>query len=327
MATAADQLVRPQLLQRRQKLGEVIARVEEKTDLLRLLEEVDAALKRLDDGSYGLCGGCHEPIEQERLMADPVIRFCLDCLTPYEQSSLEQDLGLASQVQTHLLPQHHIEFAGWEVSYHFEPAGPVSGDYFDFIEGKENQVLHFFLGDVSGKGVAASMLMTQLHAMFRSLIALDLPLHELTGRVNRLFCQSTMSRHYATLVSGKAHSSGIIELCNAGHCLPLLARGGAVKSLELTHLPIGLFCAGDYRVQELELSAGDTLLLYTDGLTEARNAADVEYGAGRLVEWLERDQSLSPSELANACLDDLDNFLSGLPKTDDVTIVAIRRLE
>jgi sigma-B regulation protein RsbU (phosphoserine phosphatase) len=100
-----------------------------------------------------------------------------------------------------------------------------------------------------------------------------------------------------------------------------------VKSLELTHLPIGLFCVGDYPVQELELSAGDTILLYTDGLTEARNAADVEYDAGRLVELLERYQSLSPSELAKACLDDLDNFLSGLPKTDDVTIVALRRLE
>lgn len=326
MATAGDQLFRPQLLQRRQSLGEAIARAEEKTDLLRLLEEVDAALKRLDDGSYGLCEGCHEPVEQERLMVDPVIRFCLDCLTPYEQSALEQDLGLASQVQTHLLPQRHIEFAGWEVSYHFEPAGPVSGDYFDFIKGGQDQVFYFFLGDVSGKGVAASMLMTQLHAMFRSLIALELPLHELTGRVNRLFCQSTMSRHYATLVSGKAYSSGTIELCNAGHCLPLLARRGAVTSLEQTHLPIGLFCVGDYQVQKLELSAGDTLLLYTDGLTEASNDAAIEYDATRLVELLERCQSLSPSELAKACLDDLDIFLSGQPKKDDVTIVVLRRL-
>lgn len=327
MATPGDQLVRPQLLERRQKLGEAISRFEEKTDLLRLLEEVDAALKRLDDGSYGLCEGCHESVEQERLMADPVLRFCLDCLTPYEQSALEQDLGLASQIQTSLLPDPHIEFAGWEVSYHFEPAGPVSGDYFDFVKCEQDRDLYFFLGDVSGKGVAASMLMTQLHGMFRSLIPLALPLSELTGRVNRLFCESTMSGHYATLVSGRAHSSGTIELCNAGHCLPLLVRDGSVTRLDLTHLPIGLFCIGDYSAQRLEFSHGDTLLLYTDGLTEARDASDVEYEVGRLVEVLGRYRSLSPPELVGACLDDLDAFLLGAPKTDDVTIVAIRRVK
>jgi len=327
VVTPGEHLVRPQLLQRRQKLGEAISRFEEKTDLLRLLEEVDAALKRLDEGSYGVCDGCHEPVEQERLMADPVVRFCLDCLTPHEQAALELDLGLASQVQTRLLPDHHIEFAGWEIFYHFEPAGPVSGDYYDFMKREQDQVLHFFLGDVSGKGVAASMLMTQLHAMFRSLIALDLPLNELNVRVNRLFCEATMSGHYATLVSGRALSGGTIQLCNAGHCLPLLVHGGAVTSLDLTHLPIGLFCVEDYVAQEVELSLGDTLLLYTDGLTEARNAADVEYEVGRLSEVLERYHCLSPRDLVKALLDEIETFLSGLPKTDDVTIVAIRRVE
>jgi sigma-B regulation protein RsbU (phosphoserine phosphatase) len=327
MATPGDHLVRPQLLQRRQKLGEAISRFEGNADLHRLLGEVDAALERLDDGSYGLCDGCHEPVEQDRLMADPVIRFCLDCLTPREQAALEQDLGLASQVQTCLLPDRHIEFAGWEIFYHFEPAGPVSGDYYDFMKREQDQVLHFFLGDVSGKGVAASMLMTQLHAMFRSLIALDLPLNELNERVNRLFCEATMSGHYATLISGRAHSGGDIELCNAGHCLPLLVRGGTVTSLDLTHLPIGLFCVGGYAIQKLELSKGDTLLLYTDGLTEARNTADVEYEVGRLSEVLERYHSLAPRELVKAILDELGTFLSGLPKADDVTIAAIRRMK
>jgi len=326
MATLEEQLVRPQLLQRRQKLGEAISRFEEKTDLLRLLEEVDAALERLDDGSYGLCEGCHELVEEDRLMADPVIRFCLDCLTPYEQSALEQDLGLASQVQTRLLPDPHIEFAGWEFAYHFEPAGPVSGDYCDLIESGRDQVLHFFLGDVAGKGVAASMLMTQLHAMFRSLIALDLPLHELTERVNRLFCESTMSGHYATLVSGRALGMGRLQLCNAGHCLPLLVREDEVIKLDLTHLPIGLFCVGKYSIQRLQLALGDTLVLYTDGLTEACNATEDEYNLDRLVEALKDHRWLSTPELVKACLDDLDLFLSGLPKTDDVTVVALRRL-
>jgi sigma-B regulation protein RsbU (phosphoserine phosphatase) len=202
----------------------------------------------------------------------------------------------------------------------------VSGDYFDFVRSEPDRGLYFFLGDISGKGVAASMLMTQLHGMFRSLIPLDFSLGELTGRVNRLFCESTMSRHYATLVSGSAHSSGAIQLCNAGHCLPLLVRDGKVTRLELTHLPIGLFCAGDYSAQRFELSSGDTLVLYTDGLTESRNASGAEYGVERLSEVLGRYHSLSPPELLSSFLDDLDLFSSGFPKTDDVTVVAIRRV-
>jgi len=326
MASLGDQLVRPQLLERRQKLGEAVTKFEGNADLLLLIEEVDEALKRLDDGSYGLCEGCHEPVEKERLMADPVLRFCLDCLSLHEQHALEQDLLLASQVQTRLLPDRHIAVERWEVCYHFEPAGPVSGDYFDLVVRDHDQGLYFFLGDVSGKGVAASMLMTQLHGMFRSLIPLDLSLGELTGRVNRLFCESTMSGHYATLVSGRAYDSGTIELCNAGHCLPLLVRKGEVTYVDSTHLPVGLFCVGDYLPQELKLSSSDTLLLHTDGLTEARNASDVEYGVGRLVQALGRYHSLSPVELIGACLDDLDGFLSGFPKTDDVTVVAVRRV-
>jgi sigma-B regulation protein RsbU (phosphoserine phosphatase) len=105
-----------------------------------------------------------------------------------------------------------------------------------------------------------------------------------------------------------------------------LVRDGEVKRLDLTHLPIGLFCVGDYAIQQLELALGDTLLLYTDGLTEARNPVDDEYDVDRLVEMLKRHHSLSPPELVKAFLDDLDLFLSGLPKTDDVTVVALRRL-
>jgi sigma-B regulation protein RsbU (phosphoserine phosphatase) len=96
--------------------------------------------------------------------------------------------------------------------------------------------------------------------------------------------------------------------------------------VDLTHLPVGLFCVGDYSTQSLELASGDTLLLYTDGLTEAQNTSDAEYGVGRLVEALRKYHSLPPPELVTACLDDFNGFLSGLPKKDDVTAVAIRRI-
>jgi sigma-B regulation protein RsbU (phosphoserine phosphatase) len=176
------------LLDRRQRLQTAISEFKETTHLVRLLEEVDSALQRMDKGSYGLCEVCHEPIEEERLMADPLMRNCLDHLTSDQQRALEQDLDLASRIQTQLLPHKSLRFDGWEAYYHYEPAGPVSGDYCDLVSSEtERGDIFFLLGDVSGKGVAASILMAHLHAMFRSLIAVGLSANQLVERANRIF--------------------------------------------------------------------------------------------------------------------------------------------
>src|SRR6267142_5819422 len=173
MVTAIEPLLREQLIERREKLQTAASAFHRPAELTRLLEEVDAALHRMDIGVYGLCEVCHDPVETERLLADPLTRFCLGDLTPHEQRALEDDLQLAAEIQTGLLPKHDKKVDGWEVAYYYRPAGVVSGDYCDFIDG-DNQSLHFVLGDVSGKGVAASMLMAHLHAMFRTLISINL---------------------------------------------------------------------------------------------------------------------------------------------------------
>src|SRR5258705_3809532 len=186
MVTAIEPLLREQLVERRQRLEAAIDVLPDTPEIIRLLGEVDAALQRMDRGVYGLCEVCHDPVEAERLLADPLIRFCLGDLTPYEQRALEEDLQLAAQIQTGLLPHHDKKVPGWDVAYYYQPAGVVSGDYCDFIDG-EDHTLHFVLGDVSGKGVAASMLMAHLHAMFRTLISINLPLSEMIERASRVF--------------------------------------------------------------------------------------------------------------------------------------------
>jgi sigma-B regulation protein RsbU (phosphoserine phosphatase) len=120
--------------------------------------------------------------------------------------------------------------------------------------------------------------------------------------------------------------SGEVELCNAGHCPPLLVQAGQVTKLEATGLPLGLFCEGQYSLRTLRLGQGDNLLLYTDGLTEARNVADEEYGEERLSRLVGKYHTPGAQTLVNACLEDLSSFLSGRPLKDDLTVMAIGRM-
>jgi sigma-B regulation protein RsbU (phosphoserine phosphatase) len=278
----------------------------------------------MDIGTYGLCEVCHDPVESERLLADPLTRFCLGDLTPRQQRALEEDLALASQIQIGLLPAPLQKIDGWEVSYHYQPAGAVSGDYCDLIRG-EDQSLHFVLGDVSGKGVAASMLMAHLNAMFRTLISINLPLDQMVARASRVFCESTLPTQYATLVCGRATTSGEVEICNAGHLPPFLIQEGKVSSIAATGLPVGVFCTESFSVNRVHMSKGDTLFLYTDGLSESLDDAGNEYGAERLSQLLCDNFALSTDSMISLCRQELHAFADGKSPRDDLTLMAIRR--
>src|SRR5207249_7458938 len=147
--TAEQKYLRTELEQRRTRLHEALHSPGADASLSELLTAVDTALSRIDQGTFGLCEACHDTIEAERLLADPLMRFCLDHLTQDEQRALESDLSLAARIQRRLLPEPGVELAGWEVRYHYQPAGMVSGDYCDLLQ--TNNGLLFLLGDVSGK--------------------------------------------------------------------------------------------------------------------------------------------------------------------------------
>ncbi len=316
--------LRDQLMERRQKLEAAIPIVSESEPLLHLLHEVDTALNRMNEGTYGLCEVCHESVEKERLIVDPLTKRCLDHLSPQEQADLAQDLDMAWRIQSELLPKRKLQFGSWDISYHYEAVGPVSGDYCDVLTTEDDELI-FLIGDVSGKGVAASMLMAHLHAMFRSLISVGLPFNQLMERANRVFCNSTMPTFFATLICGKAGKSGNIELFNAGHCPPLWIGDRGVETIEATGMPLGLFCNSPYQLRRITMDPLDCLLLYTDGLTEARNSRDEEYGTGRLVRIASENRLLSPEALVSSCLADLASFQSGVPKADDLAAMVIRR--
>lgn len=321
MAAVEFGFLQGQLEERKRRLEAVVAATPQNSELTGLLREVDAALDRMADGSYGLCLECHETVERDRLIADPLVRYCLDHLSKRERDALQRDLDLASQVQRNLLPQMGLRVGVWETSYHFAPVGAVSGDYCDLIS-SDGQLL-FLLGDVSGKGVAASMLMAQLHAMFRSMTGMSLPLGEIVTHVNRFFCESSLAGQYATLVCGMAKPNGEIEIHNAGHCPAIVMCRDGVSRIESTGLPLGMFRETEFSATRVQLVAGDTLFLYSDGLSEASNESD-EYGVDRVMTMVHRHAARQPAELIAACLDDVRAFANGSPSFDDMTVLAVR---
>jgi len=323
MATVERSFLNNQLEERKRRLEAAIVLAPQNASLAGLLREVDSALDRVAAGTYGLCEECHDTVEADRLMADPLVRYCLDHLTQSQRAALQRDLDLASQVQRKLLPQAGLQAGGWETHYHYAPAGPVSGDYCDLIASDGS--LFFALGDVSGKGVAASMLMTQLHALFRSLTGVGLPLGQIVTRANRVFGESALAGQYATLVCGQAKTNGEIEIHNAGH-LPVIVVGrGGVLRVESTGLPLGMFCEAEFSATRLQTDVGDSLFLFTDGLSEARKDDD-EYGVDRVTRLVRQHGTKRPAELIASCLEDLRGFVNGGPPHDDLTLLALRRL-
>jgi sigma-B regulation protein RsbU (phosphoserine phosphatase) len=325
MLPVVERTVHDELEERRGRL-EAVLRSAPSPRLSQLLHEVDSALARVESGHFGVCETCHESIERERLAADPLVRVCLGCLTPEQQQALEHDLELASAIQHKLLPEPTTIALGWEAYYHYEPLGVVSGDHCDLIRpeaGRDDLFLLF--GDVSGKGVSASILMAHLQAAFRGLAGRNLPLSETLARANHLFVGCTPASAYATLVCGRLYSDGRLELCNAGHCPPLLRRGGDVTRVHATALPVGLFSNGEFSTRSFKLEPGDALLLYTDGVTDTGDGNGGEYDADRLSGILAESAAESSEDIARACLDDLASFRNGSPRSDDLTLMAIRR--
>jgi sigma-B regulation protein RsbU (phosphoserine phosphatase) len=325
MATAETpflQTVRGDLLSRRERLENVMEH-NHSEQLSELLAQVDHALARIDDGTLGICEVCHTPVEEERILRDPLTSVCLGCLTPNQQRALEYDLELAARIQNGLLPAADISIPGFEIAYHYRPAGVVGGDYCDVIP-YDRGGLYFIIADVAGKGVAAAMLAANLRAMMRALVPLNLPLEKMLSQANRLFCESRLPMQYATLIVGHSSPAGNLELVNAGHLPAMVIRGSQVELFESNDLPLGLFCDQQFTVIRTHLQPGQTLVVFTDGVCEAENPAGEEYGTDALRRLLEEKGISCPERLVEACREHVEHFRAGSERADDETLLAIQ---
>jgi serine phosphatase RsbU (regulator of sigma subunit)/catechol 2,3-dioxygenase-like lactoylglutathione lyase family enzyme len=236
-----------------------------------------------------------------------------------------QELEIAKQVQARLFPQtlppmQALEYAGACVQ-----SRQVGGDYYDFLDlGRER--LGLVIGDIAGKGIAAALLMANLQANLRSqcAIAVDQP-DQLLQCVNRLFYENTAEHAYATLFYSEFDDkTRRLRYANCGHlpCL-LLHDDGSVEHLDSTAPVVGLFAEWECPTAERQLVPGDTLAIYTDGITESFNDRDEEFGEPRLIEALQRHRALKPCDIISAVFDEVRQFSPG-EQRDDVTLIVAR---
>lgn len=235
----------------------------------------------------------------------------------------EEDLASAAQLQRGLLPRSSMRLSPLDIGYHYAPAESVSGDCCDVFEIEEG--IFFLLGDISGKGIAASMLMSHLQATFRSLATAGVSLGKMVQVANQIFEESAPTSLFATVIVGRILRDGMVEFVNAGH-LPILHLSEMyVRSEGATGIPLGMFPRIYFPIKRFVLAPGDTLFLYTDGMTEACNASRQEFGVQRVRESLVRRDGKSSSEIIAGCLSDLEAFVGETKHTDDLTLLAIQR--
>jgi serine phosphatase RsbU (regulator of sigma subunit)/predicted enzyme related to lactoylglutathione lyase len=237
-----------------------------------------------------------------------------------------QELAIATQVQARLFPQTLPPLATLEYAGVCIQARQVGGDYYDFLDlGGER--LGLVVGDIAGKGIAAALLMANLQANLRSqcAIALDQPQRFLRS-VNQLFYENTAENAYATLFFAEYDDqTGRLRYANCGHLCALLLRGdNKIERLDSTATVLGLFQEWDCTIGKRRLFSGDTLALYTDGITESFNDAEEEFGERRLIAALRRHRELTSQALLAAIVDEVRAF-SPKEQHDDITLIVAKR--
>jgi serine phosphatase RsbU (regulator of sigma subunit) len=236
-----------------------------------------------------------------------------------------QELDIAKQVQARLFPQDLPVLRTLEYAGICQQARQVGGDYYDFLAtGRERLCL--VIGDVAGKGIGAALLMANLQANLRSQCAmgLDEPA-QLMQSVNRLFCENTPENAYATFFFSEYNDqTGRLRYANCGHLPALIVRaGGELERLESTATVLGRFPCWECSIGETSLFAGDTLALYTDGVTEPGSADGEEFGEQRLLNCLELHRDLSSSDMVSAVIDEVRRYAPH-EQLDDITLIVAK---
>ena len=244
-----------------------------------------------------------------------------------ERREMARELELARRIQVALLPDALPEIPGYEVHGGNIPSRGVSGDFYEIIGRGDGDEFLILVADVSGKGMSASLLAAALEALTASPIEGGLEPEEVFRRASRLLYERTPPERYATaILVALEPDTGNLKFVNAGHVPGLVIRqSGEIEKLEGTSTPIGLLPASDYSTGTSRLDPGDLLVLYTDGINEAEDPSEEQYGVDRLAEACRESAGLSLNLLATAIEEDLSSFAGGVPFADDRTTVLIRR--
>jgi len=245
-----------------------------------------------------------------------------------EQRRLANELQVASEIQLSLHPASPPTIAGYDMVGCSFPCYEVGGDYYDFI-GKSDGSFVVALGDVSGKGTGAALLMSSVHAAVRAHTRTRLSASEVVSEINQYICDNSPANRYVTLFYSELDpATHQLTYINAGHNPPILVRAsGEVTRLDIGGFPVGITPAAEYREGWIELAPGEVLVIYSDGATESQNEEGEEFDEERMIEVVCRNRHRSAAGIRDRIDEALGRFVGKAKAIDDLTLVIVKRLD
>lgn len=260
-----------------------------------------------------------------------LLMFALLILEVGDRVVMKRDLQIAKEIQAWLLPAKPPQIPGMDIAFTTRPANTVAGDYYDVFSrpcasDSAGDTFLIAIADVAGKSIPAAMLMATFQASLKTLCSTPTSLTELVSRMNRYACSNSQNgRRFTTAFIAEYNATTrSLTYVNAGHNDPILRRkSGLIERLGVGGIPIGIIEDAAYQSAEVTLESGDWLVAFTDGVVEAENNFQQEYGEPRFVAMLHSGAMLSPDMLLKTIMVDLDRFVGGAPQHDDVTCMLL----
>jgi serine phosphatase RsbU (regulator of sigma subunit) len=244
-----------------------------------------------------------------------------------ERERMERELELATEIQQRFQPAGPPQLPGYEFQGISFSCYEIGGDYYDFIERRDGRML-IALGDVSGKGTAAALLMSSLHAAIHAQISANSSLERTVSSVNQYLAENTPANRFVTLFAAELDpAAGKFKYINAGHNPPLIGRlDGSIEQLSSGGFPLGIIPTAEFELGELELNPGESLVIYSDGVSEANNLSGDEFGLDRLANVIKANLNASAAGMRDRVESALSSFTQTAPANDDITLVIVKRV-
>ena len=244
----------------------------------------------------------------------------------FERERMERELELATEIQQRFQPSAPPIMEGYDFQGVSFSCYEIGGDYYDFIRLHDGRML-IALGDVSGKGTAAALLMSSLHAAIHGQVAAKSPLPQIVKSVNEYLSENTPTNRFVTLFIAELNpSDGTLRYINAGHNPPLIGRtNGVVEQLASGGFPLGIMPMAEYEIGETRIGHGEALVVYSDGVSEAANLKGEEFGMDRLSLVISKNLAASASGLRDKVESSLSSFTQTAPAGDDITLVIVKK--
>ncbi len=243
-----------------------------------------------------------------------------------DKTEARDELEEGRAVQLAIMPASNPDISGWELWIHNTPANDVGGDLVDHLELDENQ-LTLTLGDVAGKGLPAALLAAKLQATMRAIAPDEADLSVRAEKLNRIIRRDGVSNKFVSLINlDIVARSGVVNFVNAGHHPPILVRDGGTEELDRGDPAIGLSPDTQFKTHQVEMKENDLLIVYSDGVTEARNEIGRFYSDERFEELVEHTHGMSADSLGKRILTSVEEFVRSARQSDDLSLIILRKL-